>query len=417
MRLGGNMQLDKLARSMDPKEPAIQINDHIFMGKGVSNSYLVTTPEGDVLINAGEPFEDHTARYSKVSRGPVRKIVFTQSHHDHIGSWARFSGPDVETIVQANFAFVRGERNRLARHFLPRRQRIFGERPDWGGEVRLRTNEVIAEPVPTTTFRDLHAFEIGGRRFELFSAPGGETLDSLFVWLPEERTVFTGNFLGPIFGTIPNLYTIRGDRLRSAVRYLEGVEQLLALEPRMLITGHGDPVAGAERVHEELAKLRDAVRFIYDETVKGMNEGIDVFTLMRTVTLPPHLRLGQGHGKVSWCVRAIWEEATGWFRFESTTELYDVPARAIWGELAEMAGGPDVLAGRAAGHVAADRPLEALHLIDIALSVDPAHRTTLQTKLEALQILLDRSGRENYSEVHWLESEMDAARAALGEGG
>jgi alkyl sulfatase BDS1-like metallo-beta-lactamase superfamily hydrolase len=402
---------------MDPNESAIQINDHIFMGKGVSNSYLVTTSDGDVLINAGEPFEDHTARYSKVSRGPIRKIIFTQSHHDHIGSWARFTGPNVETIVQENFPFVRGERNRLARHFLPRRQRIFGERPDWGREVRLRTNEVIAEPVLTTTFKDFYSFDVGGLRFELIAAAGGETLDSLFVWLPDEKTVFSGNYLGPIFGTIPNLYTIRGDRLRSAVRYLEGLERLIALEPRMLITGHGDPIVGRERVHDELAKLRDAVRYVYDETVKGMNQGTDVFTLMRTVTLPPHLQLGQGHGKVSWCVRAIWEEATGWFRFESTTELYDVPARAIWPELAEIAGGPDVLARRAADHVAAGRPLEALHLIDIALSVDPVHKRTRQTQIEALQILLDRSGRENYSEVHWLESEIEAARAALGRGG
>jgi hypothetical protein len=82
-----------------------------------------------------------------------------------------------------------------------------------------------------------------------------------------------------------------------------------------------------------------------------------------------------------------------------------------------MAGGPAVLAGRAAKHVAAGRPLEALHLIDIALSVDPTHERTRQTQIEALQILLDRSGRENYSEVHWLESEIDAARAALGRGG
>ena len=46
---------------------------------------------------------------------------------------------------------------------------------------------------------------------------------------------------------------------------------------------------------------------------------------MREVTLPPELALPQVHGKVPWIVRAIWEEHVGWFRYESTTELYDVP--------------------------------------------------------------------------------------------
>ena len=112
----------------------------------------------------------------------------------------------------------------------------------------MRTNEVIAEPVLTTTFTTYHDFELGGRRFELYSVPGGETLDSLFVWLPEERTVFTGNYLGPIFGTIPNLYTIRGDRLRSAVAKAEAekrgisVDEMLAERAKLNPAGRfGEP--------------------------------------------------------------------------------------------------------------------------------------------------------------------------------
>jgi glyoxylase-like metal-dependent hydrolase (beta-lactamase superfamily II) len=70
--------------------------------------------------------------------------------------------------------------------------------------------------VLTTTFLDAHAFELGGRRFELYATSGGETTDSLVVWLPDERTVFTGNLTGPLFGHIPNLYTRAATR--SAAR-------------------------------------------------------------------------------------------------------------------------------------------------------------------------------------------------------
>jgi alkyl sulfatase BDS1-like metallo-beta-lactamase superfamily hydrolase len=409
----GDMLLDRLTRSPGEGEDAEAVGEGIFMGRGVSASYLVATPDGGVLVNTGEPFEDHSGRFARASSLPVRKVIFTQSHHDHIGSWARFGGPGVETIAQANFPFVRGERNRLARHFLPRRERIFGAHADWPAEERLRTNEVLAEPVLTTTFTTSYAFELGGRRFELHSAPGGETLDSLFVWLPQERTVFTGNYLGPVFETVPNLYTIRGDRLRSAVRYLEGVDRLIALEPELLLTGHGDPVRGAANIRTRLGRMRDAVAYIYAATVEGMNEGKDVFILMSEVRLPEHLKLPEVHGKVSWCVRAIWEEATGWFRFESTTELYDVPARSVWPELAKLAGGPGPLAEQARAHVAEARPLEALHLTDIALSADPVHREARQAQIAALELLLERSGLENYSEVAWLRSELKAARSRL----
>jgi hypothetical protein len=72
------------------------------------------------------------------------------------------------------------------------------------------------EPIVTTFFDDSHGFEVGGRRFELYSVPGGETRDCPAVWLPQERTVFTSNLMGALYGQLPHLQTIRGDRPRSA---------------------------------------------------------------------------------------------------------------------------------------------------------------------------------------------------------
>ncbi len=74
-----------------------------------------------------------------------------------------------------------------------------------------------------------------------------------------------------------------------------------------------------------MTKVRDATAYLRDRTIDGMNAGRDLWTLMREVTLPPELALPQVHGKVPWIVRAIWEEHVGWFRYESTTELYDTP--------------------------------------------------------------------------------------------
>jgi alkyl sulfatase BDS1-like metallo-beta-lactamase superfamily hydrolase len=144
-----------------------------------------------------------------------------------------------------------------------------------------------------------------------------------------------------------------------------------------------------------------------------MNAGTDLWTLMREITLPPGLDIPQGHGKVPWIIRAIWEEHAGWFRYESTTELYDVPPSAISAELAEIAGGTAPLVARGHSRLTAGRPGEALHFAEIALAAAPGDREALQLKLAAHELLLERSGRENFSEVRWLEAEIRAIREKL----
>ena len=85
--------------------------------------------------------------------------------------------------------------------------------------------------------------------------------------------------------------------------------------------------------------MREAMQWVHDRTVDGMNAGTDVHTLMREIRVPGHLDVGEGYGRTSWNVRAIWENYAGWFHHRSTTELYDVPAAAIAPDLVAAAGG------------------------------------------------------------------------------
>jgi alkyl sulfatase BDS1-like metallo-beta-lactamase superfamily hydrolase len=144
-----------------------------------------------------------------------------------------------------------------------------------------------------------------------------------------------------------------------------------------------------------------------------MNAGLDVYALMREVQLPEELSIGQGHGKASWCVRAIFEEYAGWFHYRSTTELYAVPAAAIHPDVVELAGA-EALVGRAREHSAAGRPVEALHLCDMVLSEAPENAEALEVRADALAALLERSGGENFSEVQWLRGRLAETREALG---
>ncbi len=113
-------------------------------------------------------------------------------------------------------------------------------------------------------------------------------------------------------------------------------------------------------------------------------------------------------------MRAIWEEYSGWFRYDSTTSLYGVPRSSIDKDLAELAGGASKLAARARAKLEAGHPLEAVHLTDIALGAEPDHAGALGVKKDVLQHLLTQSGGTNLSETMWLKSEIAGVDAKPG---
>jgi len=152
--------------------------------------------------------------------------------------------------------------------------------------------------------------------------------------------------------------------------------------------------------------MHAAVSWIREYTHAGMKAGKDVHELMREVKLPEEISIGEFHGKVAWAVRSIWDEYSGWFHYDSTTSLYGVPRSSVSADLAELAGGVDAIAARARLKVEQDKPLEALHLTDIALSADPDCVSALQVKKDASARLLELSGSSNLSETMWLRSEI-----------
>jgi len=399
----------------DPARPAARINDHMLMVRATSNAYVITADEGDVVINTGTPAQGKIIRerMEEALGRPLKvaKVIFTQSHPDHIGGWEAFADPGTEFIGQRNFTQICAERKLLGSFFHQRNMRVLAalmpktDKPDhWF---------TTPDPAPLTTFADRYEFSFAGRDYALISVSSGETIDALAVWMPAEKTLFTGNWAGAIYGALPNFYTARGDRDRSVPGWLGHLDTLLALGAELLITGHGDPIRGADRIRADLTKLGDAVRYIHDETVKGMNAQKDLPTLMAEITLPDHLKMAPGRGPVSWYVRAVWEEYAGWFRHQATTELYATQPRSIWPELAEMAGGAGALAERAQAHIAAGRSVEALHLLEVALAAEPANRAALEAELAAYEQLADRTEGKIFDELGWLEGRIINTKEAL----
>lgn len=402
------------ADAMAPASAAAaeQIAPGLWSSPGLSNSYLLTTADGRVIINTGMGFEGpvHRANFDAVDDSPVRYIIFTQGHVDHVGGLDSVRDPDTQVVAQANWTVWRDDNERLIPYRASRSAFAFSEKLATGIQAiqrRLGTKRLAAQSVPTVDidFDETLALEVGGRRIELISVPGGETTDSLVVWLPDERICLCGNTFGPIFGHIPNLVTMRGDRYRDALTAIASVETVRALQPKLLVTGHFDPIAGAERIDTELTRLRGAIQYIHDETVAGMNAGKDVETLMREITLPAEYEVGQGYGKVAWDVRAVWENYSGWFHHRSTTELYPVGLDAVTADIVELAGSEAVV-DRARTHLDAGRPVHAIHLAEL---VGPDHPGARDVLRQAHERLLAES--TNFWETAWLTNQLSRLTA------
>jgi glyoxylase-like metal-dependent hydrolase (beta-lactamase superfamily II) len=402
--------LASLVRAGDQQKEAEPITDFIFMAKDISNAYLVTTSAGDVMVNTG--FMDNAERTKGLlaprRTGALRYIILTQAHPDHYGGVPTVRESGTQVIAERRFVNTWRYFHDLGPYIGRRSAKL------WSGTVKRGANPPPPpQVVPDIVVDRRHEFELGGRPFEVISTPGGETLDSLTVWMPKERVAFTGNLFGPVFLAIPNLVTVRGDKPRLVQRYLPSLDTVRNLGAELLITGHGDSIRGADKIRAALDKMYAAVSYVNEAVIAGMNAGKDVHTLMREIKLPDELKIGEFHGKVSWAVRAIWEEYSGWFHYDSTTSLYGVPRSSIAADLAELAGGAAALAARAREKLGEGRPLEALHLLDIALGAERTNPDALAVKKDALQVLLRESGGQNLSETMWLKSEIAAAEAAL----
>ncbi|WP_406813686.1 MBL fold metallo-hydrolase [Mycobacterium sp. M23085] len=388
-------------------EKAEEIATGLWCSPGLSNSYLLTTTEGRVIVNTGMGFEGpvHRANFDAVDSSPVRYVIFTQGHVDHVGGLDSVRDPETVVVAQANWKSWRDDNDRLIPYRANRSAFAFKDTLANGIQAiqrRLGTTRLAGQSDVDVDidFEDTLCLEVGGRRMELIAVPGGETTDSLVIWLPEERICLCGNTFGPLFGHVPNLVTMRGDRYRDALTAVASVERVRGLQADLLVTGHFEPVKGADRINAELTRLRDAIQHIHDQTVAGMNAGKDVRTLMREITLPAECEVGQGYGKVDWDVRAVWENYSGWFHHESTTELYPVGFDSVAADVVELAGA-DALVERARAHLAADRALQAIHLAELVPADHPGARDVLR---EAHEKLLASS--TNFWESAWLRNQI-----------
>ncbi|WP_310535056.1 alkyl sulfatase dimerization domain-containing protein [Novosphingobium sp.] len=401
-----NLRAAQMVKSGQGQKEAISRGPGIWECRGVGNSYLVTTEGESVLVNAGTLADAKRGKdlFAKVSAAPIARIVLTQSHANQYGGLEVYKTPQNDVIAHKLYPQERQISEMLSQHYRRGSRRIFGG-------ITGRTEDMVptAEVRPDRLIGDEGLrFSVGEREFEVIWTPGGETRSAVIVWLPADRIAIVGNLFGPLFGNHPNLNTLRGDKPRSAMEFVASVRKLRELRPVQILTGHED-IRGEAHVAEITARIADAVEWVHDETVKGMNAGTDLQTLMREIRTPEALTLTEEYGKLSWNIRAIWHEYSGWFDpARGTTELYGVPAESVGPAIAELIGGLAPLVTKAREFVKLGQPLEALHLLRLAAADDASSLEVRRAKRDALIMLDHQTGGKNLWERRWISSQIAA---------
>jgi alkyl sulfatase BDS1-like metallo-beta-lactamase superfamily hydrolase len=392
-----------------------QLADGIYQATGIANAHMITTDDGNVLFDSGIAIQaaKQLRLMKEKSDAPVTHIILSHSHADHIGGAKFWREDETEVLVHREFVEEQRYLKSLGNYQWQRNRVLFPWMPESPPTAELLSYGGI-EPTLLVDERD-YKFSQGGVDFEVLSTPGAEGADNISLWLPQQKILFSGDFFGPLFPQFPNVFTMRGEKVRKPVEYIHSLNKLLALDAEMIVPSHHSPIKGGDNIRMALTKIRDAVQYVHDETIRGMNEGKTVYELMKEIQLPPELELTQEHGKVSWAVKSIWEYYMGWFHFESTTELFPVPARDVYAEVAAMAGN-ETLVTAAQAHFQQGEPEKALHLLEMVLAAEPANRSALETRLSILEFMLERAigedGGNNY-EKDYLRSRIAITEQSL----
>ena len=347
------------------------------VGNGLSNQTFVEGPDGLIAIDTGESVEEMAAAVAAVREhtdAEIVAVIYTHFHYCNGTTAIVEAGADVpiwgHVGIEDNLGRVASEVGPVAGRGLVHQfgMMLPAEGPDGlvgGGLGRfyknpahgrgtpghLPANQLIDAPVTA---------QIAGLTVEMTPAPS-DADDNINIFFPE-LGLCVNNLVWP---ALFNIFAIRGEEYRDPRVLLVGFDEILSFDAEHLVCAHGPPMSGADEIRAGVTDARDAIQYLWDQTVRGINRGLTVGELVAQVQLPARFErtyLTQQHyGLVEHHVRQIHAGLRGWFDgLES--ELLPLPTIERTARLIEGFGGRDVVLSQAQAALAGDDLRWALEL-------------------------------------------------------
>jgi len=246
-----------------------QITESVYLyltPNGGPNAGLILTTDGAIVVDTLVTpawARSFLAKIRKITQAPIKYAIITHYHSDHFFGNQVFS-PPAEIIAHQ---WVRDYYLHSAEQELAFRKRLM---PD------VDLSEVkITLPTITLTEGTVRLF-LGGREVQIHQWGPGQTRSDLFIYLPDEKILFTGdsfnrksiNFMGSL------------GSFKGWLRALDAIEQM---DVRVYLGGHGLPATKAD-----VAAYRRMLLAFRDEVGRGRAQGRTLDELIRTLVFPAY---------------------------------------------------------------------------------------------------------------------------------
>jgi cyclase len=245
-------------------------------GLGTSNSGLINRGGGLVV----DTFWDlpHTRemieQYGRVWKAPARRVVNTHRNGDHCWGNQLFAGAEIIGHRRCAAEF------RKESPALLQALRDAGEGSDpvlaTVGRALARWDFSGIELTPPTTLFDDHLeLDLDDMAVDLLYVGPAHTSGDAIVHVRERGIVFTGDILFRLCTPIGWEGTFE--------RWIEALEQIVALAPEVIVPGHG-PLCGVDGAREMQAYLR----YVRDEARASFAAGLSAVEAAKRIDLGPY---------------------------------------------------------------------------------------------------------------------------------
>jgi glyoxylase-like metal-dependent hydrolase (beta-lactamase superfamily II) len=347
-----------------------------------ANVSAFTTDDGLALVDTGSSFVASAVHEAVRGWSSLRldTAIYSHGHIDHVFGVGVFEEEAASNGWAAPVV--------VAHDALPARFDRYIATAGYNSVINQRQFNVPGLMWPTQyrypdrTYRDRLELDVGGLRLELHHARG-ETDDHTWTWVPDLRVLCCGDLFiwaSPNAGNPQKVQRYPGE-------WAVALREMIALSPEILLPGHGFPVIGEQRVRQALTDTAELLESLVEQTLALMNTGARLDEIVHEVRAPaglldrPYLR--PVYDEPEFVVRNIWRQYGGWWDGNPST-LKPAPEAALATQIADLAGGPGVLADRAMALAAAvedgvskdpDLPVElrlAAHLAELAALAAPS---------------------------------------------
>jgi len=218
----------------------------------MSNAGFVVTPDGVVAFDAlGTPALGRAmvTAIAAVTRAPVRRVVVSHYHADHIYGLQAFKAAGAEIWAQRKAEIYLASdvaTSRLAQ----RRAELF----PWVDE----STRIVPPDVWIDGDTD---FRLGGLTFRIIYSGGAHSPEDILMLVVEDRVLFAGDLL--FAGRVPFVGNA------DSRGWLAAMSKMIAVDARVVIPGHGPPSTDVAR---DLATTRDYLAYLREQMGRAVRD-------------------------------------------------------------------------------------------------------------------------------------------------